>query len=238
MTAGYGAFSENEEKEQLLAQSHHQSAGRLASGFIHYLNNSLGVLFGYLEMAMEDCPPDSDLATQLQYVEKAADKVRDVVSQFHYLCRKADDQIIRFDIGDESRKLIQSLELLFPKAIEIRVSWPREPILVRGRVSRWQQALLHILLNARDALQDGGTITLEFTSMATADSCTACLVIGVDGQDQGVERKMTGCDALASDSAQAIMGAHPISQIVRDMGGRVVVSSDSAKGIILYLPIS
>ncbi len=145
----------------IIAVNRLETIGRLSSGLIHNLNNTLGILYGYLEMAMEEISPDSPVFSQLRTVDESTDKVRDAVNRFHIICNRAQERVLRFDLVAESRNLLQLIELFFPSSFFVTAHWPDYPLPVRGLQEQWRQALTNVLLGARDVLKDGGTVTIE-----------------------------------------------------------------------------
>lgn len=148
---------------EMIALNRLETIGRVSTGLIHHLNNTLGVLYGYLEMALEDCPSSSPRREQLRMVDESADKIRDAVNRFHLLCSRYVEKTDRFDLVAESRGLLRLSELFFPSSFLVEAEWPDRPLWVRGRADRWRQALLNVLLNSRDAMGDGGTVRIEVT---------------------------------------------------------------------------
>ncbi len=229
--------SRHDDLESIVSINRFESGGRLAGGFIHDLNNTLGVLFGYLEMALEECDPDSPVHRQLLCVEKSADKARETVSRYHQLCRRVSDYEQSIDLVRESRELVNTLEVLFPSAIFIVVEWPERPLFVRGKASLWCQALLNVLLRARDSMPDGGTIKMGL-DLRDGYACVEVLDQG-EGMNRG--QILSDCEPFSGVDGSASLGLAASSFITRQMGGELTIHSSPESGtgtrIVFHIPL-
>jgi two-component system, cell cycle sensor histidine kinase and response regulator CckA len=150
--------TETKRVEKLMLRTQRlESIGALASGIAHDLNNSLAPILMGLEVLRDGYPDEPMLATMETSAERGADMVR---------------QLLGFAKGVEgSRLLIQPQILLneiektirgtFPKSIELEKNYPANLQTIRGDATQMHQVLLNLCINARDAMPEGGTLTLE-----------------------------------------------------------------------------
>jgi len=226
-----GAINLNIDSEQLLDVNRYECCGRLASGFIHDLNNNLGVLFGYLEMALEECDPNSLIVNQLKCVEKSADKVRLAVDGYHSLIRSSHNPAKRFDLVAVSRELGLTIAALFPSSVIVDAKWPGIPLMVYGKVAQWSQVLMNLLLFSRGTIPHGGTINLCLTQCRDAASSMdyASLDIIIQGR-QIIDRQVQSASFVG-------LGLPSVALIVKWMGGQFSVDNAQEGGTLIQVKI-
>ncbi len=155
-------------EERLRLAQRMESIGRLAGGVAHDFNNMLTVMSGYVELAMRMVErggaPDKELAE----IQKATRMATGMVKQLLAFSRQ---QMLRPKIFDLNR-LIRKMELLLRPIIgeHIRLVTQLEPDLgpVKADPGQIEQAVMNLAVNARDAMQDGGRLTIT-TSNRTVD---------------------------------------------------------------------
>ncbi len=220
---------------QLIAINRYEIIGRLASGFIHDLNNGLGVLYGYLEMALEECPVTSPFINELRCVEKAADKARLTVERFHSLTRRVDEPLRRLDLAAESRALLPLIETLFPSALTVDMQGPDCHLPVRGKANLWRQALLAVLLNAREAMSQGGTIRVQMKASDGPSPLTgyACVEVSDQGPGLSASQQQQAFEPLFAMADGAGFGLPAARAIARTMGGELQIENLPGKGCLV-----
>jgi PAS domain S-box-containing protein len=176
--------SAEEEKTRLEAQVHQtqkmESIGRLAGGVAHDLNNLLSPILGYTEMLIMETREDDPAAGILEQIEKAGMRARDLVRQLLTFSRK---QPLKFETLNLNR-LLQNFEKLLRRALredialEMRLSF--SPTFVRGDVGQLEQVIMNLVVNAQDAMPEGGLLRIE-TECAESDEAVP--------SDAGSEKK-------------------------------------------------
>lgn len=145
-------------ESQMLRTQRLESIGTLAGGVAHDLNNALAPILMSVELLRMEYPDATNL---IEMVETSARRGADMVRQ-----------LLTFAKGVEgARLLIQPLHLLkemekiikgtFPKNIQVRTAFSKELKMILGDSTQLHQVLLNLCVNARDAMPNGGTLTLE-----------------------------------------------------------------------------
>ncbi|MBM4200525.1 MAG: response regulator, partial [Gammaproteobacteria bacterium] len=161
-----------EEKEKLQSQLSQaqkmESVGRLAGGVAHDFNNMLGVILGHAEMALGRVDPGQPLFADLLEVRKAAERSADLTSKLLAFARKQTVAPKVLDLNETVEGMLTLLRRLIGEDIDL--AWqPGENLApVRVDPSQLDQILANLCVNARDAIADVGTITIE-TGAATFD---------------------------------------------------------------------
>jgi signal transduction histidine kinase/DNA-binding response OmpR family regulator len=148
--------------ERQLAQSQNlEGLGRLASGIAHDFNNLLTILMGYLNIAQLETRDSPQLGEVLEPMREATLQAAALTRQLLGFARRqhlhvrpiAPDELLQ-----EAAKLFQSL---LGESIELELRVEAGCGLIRGDLSQLLQVLLTLIINARNAMPDGGVITLS-----------------------------------------------------------------------------
>jgi len=173
------AEAEKAELEAQLQQAQKlESVGRLAGGVAHDFNNMLGVILGHTEMAMDQVEQDQPLYGDLVEILQATQRSAALTRQLLAFARK---QTIAPEVLDLSHTLASMVNMLQRLIGEnVRLRWQPEPDLwpIKLDPSQLNQILANLCVNARDAIADVGTITIE-TSNRTLDDTDATRLPGI-----------------------------------------------------------
>jgi signal transduction histidine kinase/ActR/RegA family two-component response regulator len=150
-----------ETQERLLHAHKLEVVGRLAGGIAHDFNNTLTVILSYGELIKSRIGRDHPVAELADQVVHAAEQGGDLTKQLLTFTRR---QIVKprtVDVQQILRNTERALTRLVPRSIHIkRVESPDE-LYVTIDPTQLQQAILNLALNARDAMPEGGDLTLE-----------------------------------------------------------------------------
>jgi PAS domain S-box-containing protein len=146
---------------QLTQSQKMQSVGRLAGGVAHDFNNLLTVMKGYVELARHDVSSSSSVADDLEAVNRAVDSAAGLTQQLLAFSRK---QIIHprvLNLNDSVTRMVGMLGRVLGEDIELRLVTAGDLGLVRFDQNQSEQILVNLAVNARDAMPDGGRLTIE-----------------------------------------------------------------------------
>src|SRR5579871_798858 len=144
-------------QEQLLQAHKLESIGRLAGGVAHDFNNMLTAIMGYADLAKSGIPEDSELSAYIDNIIHAGERATELTRQLLAFARK---QIIAPEILDMNALLQDTeriLRRLIGEHIDLITMVDKEPALVRADPGQMQQILVNLVVNARDAMPEGGT---------------------------------------------------------------------------------
>jgi two-component system cell cycle sensor histidine kinase/response regulator CckA len=160
------AQEEKDKLEQQLIQAQKmETIGRLAGGVAHDFNNMLNVILGYAELTKLRLPADSELTQYILEIEKAACRSRDITSQLLAFSRK---QIIAPKMINLNKLIAQSqksIARLIGEDIDLNFFPGNDLSMVSFDPSQFEQILMNMAVNARDAMPDGGKLTMETSNI-------------------------------------------------------------------------
>jgi two-component system cell cycle sensor histidine kinase/response regulator CckA len=148
-------------EEQLQQSQKMEAMGTLATGVAHDFNNVLTAIVGYAERVRAEVAPDTPAAHSIEGVLAACDQAAGVTRSLLTFGRGTPAHPTPTDLTAVARSTIDLLRPLLPDAIDVACEIPIEHRLwVRGDASQLQQVLLNLALNGRDAMPDGGRLTV------------------------------------------------------------------------------
>jgi PAS domain S-box-containing protein len=151
-------------ESQFLRAQRMESIGTLAGGIAHDLNNVLAPILMSVEV-LKDMAGSEDELTLLATLKGSAQRGAELVKQVLSFARGVDGQRVLVNPLHLVRELVAVMRETFPKSITIRFQPPRELWTVMGDATQMHQVLLNLCVNARDAMPDGGTITLTMENI-------------------------------------------------------------------------
>ncbi|TQF43511.1 ATPase [Bradyrhizobium sp. UNPF46] len=239
-------------EEQLVQSQKMEAVGQLTGGIAHEFNNMLTVITGTIEIladAVKDNPP---LATITKLISEAADRGAALTSSLLSFARKQALQPADIDVNELLEELAKLLLATFDKKIEIATRLDRNVWLAFADRGQLSSALLNLAINARDAMLDGGRLTLTTRNVVFGVREAVAVGAGYAGDYVEIEIADTG-----TGIPQAILerifdpffstkevgkgtglGLSMVFGFVKQSGGGIKVASEEGRGTIftIYLP--
>ena len=146
-------------EEHLLRAQRMESIGTLAGGIAHDLNNILSPIIMSVEMLrMRDA--DTEAQRWLSLIAENAERGADLIKQVLTFARGLEGERIPVQVKHIVKELVSVLHETLPKSIVLKCDIPAMPWLISADPTQIHQVLMNVCLNARDAMPDGGTLSL------------------------------------------------------------------------------
>ncbi len=152
-------------REQLFQAQKMEAIGTLAAGIAHDFNNLLQVILGYSELlpAFPDITPKA--LDGLEKINQAARSGADLVKRLLMFGRKTEINLRPLDLNQLIGKANKMWERTIPKMIDIQLSLADNLQAVNADATQIEQVLMNLVINARDAMPDGGKLVVETESI-------------------------------------------------------------------------
>jgi PAS domain S-box-containing protein len=160
-------------EEELHQAQKSESIGRLAGGVAHDFNNLLSPILGYTEMLLLGMSGGDPRHDDLQQIQKAALRARDLTQQLLAFSRKQVLEITVIELGQAISGLQAILRRTIREDVEIEVRLADAPSRIRADVTQIEQILMNLAVNAQDAMPDGGRFLIETVNLETPDRLPA-----------------------------------------------------------------
>lgn len=151
---------ELELENQLVQSRKMEAVGRLAGGIAHDFNNILQVITGNVAMATLDAPAGHPVHASLDEIARAGERAVNLVQQLLAFSRREELRLRPMEIGALVNDTARMLRRLIGEDIVLEVRSATEALPVMADPGRVEQVLLNLCVNARDALPEGGQITI------------------------------------------------------------------------------
>jgi len=239
-------------EEQLRQSQKMEAVGRLAGGVAHDFNNLLTAISGYSDLLLHRLPDYSTLRRDVEEIRKAGDRAAALTRQLLAFSRRQVLQPKVLDLNAMVTKMGRMLRRLIGEGIELSIDLSASLSRVKADPGQIEQVIVNLTVNARDAMPDGGRITI-----ATADAdLSSSYAAAHPGVVPGLHVLLSVADTGRgmNDETQAHLfepffttkergkatglGLATVYGIVQQSGGHIRVNSAAEHGstFLIYLP--
>lgn len=148
-------------EQRLLQAQKMESIGRLAGGVAHDFNNLLTAMTGYTTLSLEMIPSDDPVREFLQELQKSVDRATNLNKQLLAFARRQVSEPKVIDLNELILDVGNMLRRLISEDIELIIRPATEPCTVKVDPGQLTQVLVNMAVNARDAMPQGGRLTIE-----------------------------------------------------------------------------
>jgi signal transduction histidine kinase/CheY-like chemotaxis protein len=242
------------QKELLQAQKM-EAIGQLTGGIAHDFNNILVAILGYTDLALLQCNQQGmdELGELLRPVKEAGERARDLIAQMMVFSRSDKRESRRISVQAVVEEAIKMLRASLPSSMEIVSHFPQRELFIYEDPVRLHQMVMNLCINARDAMDAVGRVVITLRrSQGVKAKCASCQAV-IPNQafvELSVSDAGTGMDSLLLSrvfepffTTKEVgkgtgMGLSVVHAIVHEMGGHILVNTESGKGteIQLLLP--
>ena len=156
---------ERETQRQVQLQERLAAVGQLAGGIAHDFNNLLTTIMLYAQMPLRKQQLPADLKKPLETILGESRKAADLVQQILDFSRHAPIERHPIDLGPFVKEAIRVLQRTIPENISLYIEIDPDEYIVEADPTRIQQVLMNLVVNARDAMQEGGVLRVGVSSV-------------------------------------------------------------------------
>ncbi len=255
-------IDQTEQKNLEMRFSHSQkmqAVGQLAGGVAHDFNNLLTAMIGFCDLLLMRHPAGEPSFADIMQIKQNANRAANLVRQLLAFSRRQTLQPKNLDLTDLLAELSNLIRRLIGENIQMKMQHGRDIGLVRADQGQLEQVIINLAVNARDAMKDGGTLSIRTSNLSIAgpDSLPRGLIAPTDddiitaGDYVLVEVEDTGT-GIKPDIVKSIfepffstkevgsgtgLGLSTCYGIIKQSGGFVYVRTDLGMGttFMLYL---
>ncbi len=239
-------------RQELLQSQKMQSIGTLAGGIAHDFNNILNIILGYTTLLYKYKSDDLKFSESTTAISQTVQRGAALVRQILTFARKTDVSVEPINLIDLVHELVTMLKQTFPKIIAFKEDFPKDIPYIHADHIQVHQAILNLCVNARDAMPNGGTITikvenqlkeqvLEQIPMANQDSYVCISVTDTgEGMDEATRLRVFDPFFTTKPLGKGTgMGLSVVYGAIQAHHGYVHVESEIGHGTTfrLYFPV-
>lgn len=238
-------------EDQLRQAQKMESLGTLAGGIAHDFNNIIAVINGYAEFAQLNPGDNAALIKSVNEIKRAAQRASGLVRQILTFSRKAEVRFTPLDLNQVARDLTTLLAETFPRNLTFNFALEDKLPPLLADQNQLQQIVLNLCVNARDAMPDGGSITLTTSRVANTqlpaglrhDRSYACLAVADTGTGMTPEVRARIFEPFFTTKAVnkgTGLGLAVVYGIVASHEGTIIVESQPGQGSTfkVFLPLA
>jgi PAS domain S-box-containing protein len=241
-------------EEQLRQSQKLEAIGRLAGGVAHDFNNILMSIMGSADLLLMQLAPGDAAREEATEIKLAVDRGAGLTRQLLAFSRRQATRPRLFALGDIVRGMDTMLRRLIGPEIDFEIICPAEPLKVVADSGQTEQVLMNLVVNARDAMPEGGRLTVRLDEVELDEAAAVALVEGKAGRYARLSVSDTGTGIDEQTRAKLFepffttkeqgkgtgLGLSIVYGIVKQSGGHITVASEPGHGatFFIYLPIA
>ncbi|NLH74979.1 MAG: PAS domain S-box protein [Verrucomicrobia bacterium] len=252
-TARKRAESERRRVEEQLRQSQKlEAVGQLAAGVAHDFNNVLTTILGNGSLLQSDLPPGSRVHGYVKQIIASAERAAKLTKQLMLFSRKQSPRYEPVNLNEILENMARMLRTLIGEHIELNCNYASTLPLIKADPGMMEQLIVNLVVNARDAMPQGGTLTLSTFAInldertaaqkglsdAGVYVCFSVLDTGI-GMDAATMERIFEPFFTTKDVGKGTgLGLSTVHGIVQQHGGCIEVESAVGKGsrFTVFLP--
>jgi two-component system, cell cycle sensor histidine kinase and response regulator CckA len=232
---------QQELEEQLRAARKLEAIGQLAGGVAHDFNNLLTVVLGNLQL-LRMTQLNADQQESLTSIEAAAERAATITRQLLAIGRRQPSRPLSLSLNESVRQLSSLLRRMVPEHVSLSTQLGDDVPNIVADPGQLDQVLLNLVANARDAMPDGGQLSIETSTTALrhpeqlpplAPGKYATLRVKDSGHGMSAETQERVFEPFFTTKSPALgtgLGLATVYGIVKQHGGHIVVESEPGQG--------
>lgn len=247
--------TEQRKLQEMLIQSHRMEVlGKFAGGIAHDFNNLLTVIYGFTQMSLMRIDEKHPLYRNLKTVADACKKSTKLTKQLLTFARKESTETIVTDVNKDIQSVVKMLRRVTSSNIKIKLNLSPETCAIRVGPVSIDQIITNLVVNARDAMPQGGEINIETKIQKLNSRLVVSEEVDLESDYVKIKVSDTGCGmnpevlskifeplfTTKKEGKGTGLGLATVYGIVKSFKGYIFVESEERKGttFCIYFPLS
>ncbi len=230
-----------------------EAIGRLAGGIAHDFNNILTGILGFSEICLSDIPEDSNIRTKINSISSLSRRGADLVKQLLIFSRKMPLEFNIVNFNSFIKETLHFLNRIVEETIEVKLDIEKDVFNIKCDTGQFTQVVMNLILNARDAMDGKGVITIKTEKCVLTDDllqlkpegyCNEYICFSVSDTGTGIDlddiQKIFDPFFTTKELDKGTgLGLSIVHSVVNSHGGFIKVFSkkDVGTAFKIYLPI-
>jgi PAS domain S-box-containing protein len=239
-------------EEQLRQSQKMEGIGRLAGGIAHDFNNLLTAILGNAELALISLDPDDPVADDINEIITTSERAVILISQLLAFSRKQNMKPKVLNLNELINKLEKVLVRMIGEDIVIKVDLQNDLWMVKVDYGQIEQVVVNLVVNARDAMPEGGILSLNteninmddiYSECLPSETVKDCVMLTVSDNGSGMSEEVRSRIFEPFYTTKSVekgtgLGLSTVYGIIKQSGGYIEALSEEGKGSTfkIYLP--
>ena len=212
-----------------------EAIGQLTGGVAHDFNNILAAILSSLRIAKRRATVGQETASFIDNAIKAAERGVTLTQRMLSFARKQELQLEAVDLGKSVQETTELLRRTIGPAISIRLDFPPDLPPVTADVAQLELAIMNLVVNARDAMPDGGSIVISAETIVESESNDASIKVSVTDEGEGMDSETLARAVDPFFTTKGIgkgtgLGLSMVQGMAHQCGGRFWLESEAGTG--------
>ena len=237
-----------------------QAVGQLAGGIAHDFNNLLTAMIGHCDLLLLRVRPGDELFPDIMQVKQNANRAANLIRQLLAFSRRQTLQPKQLSITDVLAELAHLIQRLIGETIELEISHDQDLGLVMADQGQFEQVIINLAVNARDAMPEGGRLIISTRNISGADEVASShelmpagnyVLIEVEDTGKGISSgdlgrifepffttKQPSSSTQGAAASGTGLGLSTVFGIIKQSNGFIFPESELGRGTIfrIFLP--
>ena len=241
-------------EEQFRQSQKMEAVGQLAGGVAHDFNNILAAIMMQADLAASIADPPPETRELLEDIKSATERAANLTRQLLAFSRRQVMQPRDVDLNEAVTDLSKMLQRILGEDVRLKLDLHPRALMTRADPGMLDQVLMNLVINSRDAMPDGGTLSVETSARVLSAMEASSIPEAEPGRYVSLRVRDTGTGIAAEHLPRIFepfyttkepgkgtgLGLATVFGIVRQHGGSIVVASEPDKGATfeVLLPVS
>jgi len=234
-------------ERQLQESSKMEALGRLAGGIAHDFNNLMTAITGYSDLLLREMDRQDPMRKDIEVIKSAGDRATLLTGHLLAFSSKQPVQPVVLELSDVVADMREMLQRVIGEDIQLVASLNPAPGLVKADCAQLEQVILNLALNARDAMPEGGKLTIETRNIDLDGSCSqehpdmgpgSCVELSVSDTGVGMDEETRSriFEPFFTTKEKTLgLGLSTVFGFVRQSGGSINVHSRQGEGTVVRI---